>query len=137
MLPVAHRRRLSSLAIDWTFLPDGSGGYEGPIGHWQVYNSTSLGRLNSAAGFSSRKFRWEIKMSLLIDVRSGILQFMDARNNDYWYARSPAFLGGSLIRFVEWIRIVPDLVFMLAGVIPVVVAALLTYLTIRRKPATA
>ena len=64
----------------------------------------------------------------------GVLQMVDALNNGYWHARSPAFLGGSLIKFIEWIRIVPDLIFGIAGVVPIVIAALLTYMTILKKP---
>jgi hypothetical protein len=52
-------------------------------------------------------------------------------------ARSQPLLSGSLIRFIEWIRIVLDLIFMLAGVVPIVLAALLTYLMMQRNLATA
>jgi nitric oxide reductase subunit B len=76
-------------------------------------------------------------MVLMTLFPGGILQMVDVLNNGYWHARSPAFLGGSLIKFIEWIRIVPDLIFGIVGVIPVVLAALLTYLTIRKQPATA
>jgi nitric oxide reductase subunit B len=67
----------------------------------------------------------------------GILQLLDALNNGYWHARSPAFLGGSLIKFIEWIRIVPDLTFTIAGVLPMLIAACLTYAAIARTPARA
>jgi nitric oxide reductase subunit B len=85
---------------------------------------------------------WGLNIGLLLMVLitlfpGGILQLVDVLNNGYWHARSQAFLGGSLIRFIEWIRIVPDLIFGIAGVIPIVLAALITYLTIRKQPATA
>jgi nitric oxide reductase subunit B len=85
---------------------------------------------------------WGLNIGLLLMVLitlfpGGVLQMVDALNNGYWHARSQAFLGGSLIRFIEWARIVPDLIFGIVGVIPVVLAALLTYLMIRKQPATA
>ncbi len=85
---------------------------------------------------------WGLNIGLLLMVLitlfpGGVLQMTDALNNGYWHARSQAFLGGSLIKFIEWIRIVPDLIFGIAGVLPIVVAALLTYLTIRKRPAIA
>jgi nitric oxide reductase subunit B len=85
---------------------------------------------------------WGLNVGLLLMVLitlfpGGILQMVDVLNNGYWHARSPEFLGGSLIKFIEWIRLVPDLIFGIVGVIPIVLAALLTYLTIRKQPATA
>jgi nitric oxide reductase subunit B len=85
---------------------------------------------------------WGLNLGLLLMVLitlfpGGVLQMVDVVNNGYWHARSQAFLGGSLIKFIEWIRIVPDLIFGVAGVIPMLIAALLTYLAMRKKPAEA
>jgi nitric oxide reductase subunit B len=85
---------------------------------------------------------WGLNIGLLLMVLitlfpGGVLQLVDVLNNGYWHARSQAFLGGSLIRFIEWIRIVPDLIFGVAGVLPIVIAALLAYLAIRKKPSLA
>jgi nitric oxide reductase subunit B len=85
---------------------------------------------------------WGLNVGLLLMVLvtlfpGGVLQLVDALNNGYWHARSQAFLGGSLIRFIEWARIVPDLIFGLVGVLPIALAALLTYLKIRKQPAAA
>ena len=85
---------------------------------------------------------WGLNIGLLLMVLislfpGGILQLTDVLNNGYWHARSQAFLGGSLIKFIEWARIVPDLIFGVAGVVPIVFAALLTYMTMRKRPATA
>ena len=84
---------------------------------------------------------WGLNIGLLLMVvitlfPGGVLQLIDVLNNGYWHARSPAFLGGSLIRFIEWARIVPDLIFGIVGVVPIAIAALMTYLVIRKKPAT-
>lgn len=85
---------------------------------------------------------WGLNVGLLLMVLitlfpGGVLQLMDVLNNGYWHARSPAFLSGSLIKFIEWIRIVPDLIFGVVGVVPIVIAALLTYLTMRKEPVIA
>jgi nitric oxide reductase subunit B len=85
---------------------------------------------------------WGLNVGLLLMVLitlfpGGVLQLIDSLNYGYWHARSPAFLGGSLIKFIEWVRIVPDLVFGIAGVVPIVIAALITYITIRKNPVTA
>jgi nitric oxide reductase subunit B len=76
-------------------------------------------------------------MVLITLFPGGVLQMVDVVNNGYWHARSQAFLGGSLIKFIEWIRIVPDLIFGIAGVMPIVIAALLTYTTMLKKRAAA
>jgi nitric oxide reductase subunit B len=85
---------------------------------------------------------WGLNVGLLLMVLitlfpGGVLQLIDVLNNGYWHARSPAFLGGSLIKFVEWIRLVPDLVFGVAGVVPMLIAAGLTYLMLVRTPVKA
>ncbi len=85
---------------------------------------------------------WGLNVGLLLMVLitllpGGILQMVDALNNGYWHARSQDFLGTSLMKFIEWIRLVPDVTFLVAGVIPMLIAAFLTYLTISRTPARA
>jgi hypothetical protein len=39
--------------------------------------------------------------------------------NGYWHARSLDYLSGKLPRFIEWMRIVGDTVFILAGALPI------------------
>jgi nitric oxide reductase subunit B len=85
---------------------------------------------------------WGLNVGLLLMVvitlfPGGILQMVDALNNGYWHARSQEFLSGPVIKFIEWIRIVPDLTFTIAGVIPMLIAAFLTYVTLVRTPAKA
>ncbi len=82
---------------------------------------------------------WGLNLGLLLMVLitlfpGGVLQLIDVLNNGYWHARSPLFLGGSLIKFIQWIRIVPDLIFGMAGVLPMFIAAALTYLMVKRQP---
>ncbi|HEY5982008.1 MAG TPA: cbb3-type cytochrome c oxidase subunit I [Anaerolineales bacterium] len=85
---------------------------------------------------------WGLNVGLLFMVLitlfpGGVLQLIDVLNNGYWHARSPEFLGGNLIKVVEWVRIIPDTTFLVAGVIPMLIAAGLTYLTVRRTPVKA
>jgi len=54
---------------------------------------------------------------------AGVLQFFDAITNGYWHARRLAFTMGGLFHTLEWVRMAGDLVFLLAGVVPLVIAA--------------
>ncbi len=66
---------------------------------------------------------------------SGILQVADVINNGYWHARSPAFLDSALYHDFAWVRMPSDLLFILAGAVPLVAATALTYLQAwREKP---
>ncbi len=60
----------------------------------------------------------------------GVLQFIDVLNNGYWHARSFDFLTQSLMRTLEWVRIPADTIFLVMGVVPLVIAALMTYRSI-------
>lgn len=71
-------------------------------------------------------------MSLVSLFPGGILQLVDVINNGYWHARSQEFLSGGLIKSLEWIRIVPDLIFSLIGVIPLVIGLFVTYWYVRK-----
>ena len=82
---------------------------------------------------------WGLNIGLLLMVLisllpGGILQMVDALNNGYWHARSPEFLATGVMKFIEWIRIVPDVIFLVAGVLPILFAALQTYLMLTRRP---
>jgi nitric oxide reductase subunit B len=71
---------------------------------------------------------WGLNIGLALMVvmnlfPGGLLQLMDVLKNGYWHARSPEFLSERFIRFVEWIRLPADVVFIAAGVIPLVIAA--------------
>lgn len=74
-------------------------------------------------------------MVLLHLFPGGVLQLIDVLENGYWHARSPAFLNQPTMRWIEWLRLPADLIFIAAGVIPALVATLLTYRIARRSPA--
>ena len=63
-----------------------------------------------------------------------MLQLLDVINNGYWHARSPEFLNMKLIKSIEWVRIFPDLIFAIGGAIPIAIAAILTYVNLRKRP---
>jgi nitric oxide reductase subunit B len=70
---------------------------------------------------------------------SGVLQVRDALENGYWHARSLAYTGGALPRLFEWLRLPADLVFILLGALPILIAVGLGYLGLwrRQQPAGA
>ncbi|MFZ1887505.1 MAG: cbb3-type cytochrome c oxidase subunit I [Candidatus Binataceae bacterium] len=65
----------------------------------------------------------------------GVLQLYDVLQNGYWHARSEAFGHSTLMHSLEWARLPGDLIFIVLGVAPLVIAALKTYANLRRGPA--
>lgn len=57
----------------------------------------------------------------------GVFQFLDVIENGYWHARSLEFLSGRFMNWVEWARLPGDLIFIVAGVAPLVYASLFVY----------
>jgi nitric oxide reductase subunit B len=56
-------------------------------------------------------------------VPMGIIQLYDSFQNGYWHAREPELLTQSAVRIVEWLRMPGDIVFIVAGILPVVYLA--------------
>jgi nitric oxide reductase subunit B len=83
---------------------------------------------------------WGLNIGLALMVvldlfPAGVLQLWDVLTNGYWHARSLSFIMTGTFHTVEWIRIVGDLVFLLCGVFPLVLAAIKSYLSRDLKPA--
>ncbi len=81
---------------------------------------------------------WGLNIGLALMVvgnlfPGGVLQFYDVLTNGYWHARSLAYTGQDPARFIEWCRMPGDLVFIFLGVVPMVMAAGLTYWYITRS----
>lgn len=57
----------------------------------------------------------------------GVLQVWDVLENGYWHARSLAFIGTERAHFIEWMRMPGDVVFIVFGAIPLVIASLKAY----------
>lgn len=72
-------------------------------------------------------------MVLLNLFPGGVLQFMDVLKNGYWHARSPAFLDTKTTTLIEWLRLPADAIFIALGVAPILIAAALAYLRMRRS----
>jgi nitric oxide reductase subunit B len=54
----------------------------------------------------------------------------DLLKNGYWHARRLDYLGGELPRLLEWLRLPSDLVFVLLGALPILIAVGLGYLSL-------
>ena len=61
----------------------------------------------------------------------GILQIWDVLEHGYWHARSLEFMGQERIRLMEWISMPSHMILIFLGVVPMVGAAMLTYLRMR------
>ncbi len=72
-------------------------------------------------------------MLVLSLLPSGLWQVRDVLENGYWHARSLAYTGGSLPRLFEWLRLPADLIFILLGVLPILIAVGLAYLGLWRR----
>jgi nitric oxide reductase subunit B len=61
----------------------------------------------------------------------GVLQVWDVMQNGYWHARSLDYIGSDRSRLIEWLRLPGDLVFIVFGTVPLVIAAVKGYLGAR------
>ncbi|MGE5383348.1 MAG: nitric-oxide reductase large subunit [Omnitrophica WOR_2 bacterium] len=64
---------------------------------------------------------------------SGVLQLLDVINNGYWHARSLEFSGQQHIINLAWLRLPADILFMIAGVLPLLIAVISTYFNMRKS----
>lgn len=64
----------------------------------------------------------------------GVLQLWDVLQNGYWHARSLEYIGSDRSRLIEWLRMPGDMVFIVFGAIPLVIAAVKAYLNLRTAP---
>jgi nitric oxide reductase subunit B len=70
---------------------------------------------------------------------AGVLQLRDVVEHGYWHARSLAFSAGAWPRLIEWLRLPGDLVFIVLGAFPILLALGLGYRSLwapRRPGAT-
>ena len=63
----------------------------------------------------------------------GVLQLWDVLTNGYWHARGLDYLNQGFVRLIEWCRLPGDLIFIVLGVLPLVIATCLTYISMRRS----
>ena len=55
---------------------------------------------------------------------AGILQLADIVNYGYWHGRQLAFIDTGMFHILEWLRIVADVIFIVAGSIPILIFTL-------------
>lgn len=72
---------------------------------------------------------WGLNVGLALMVvtdlfPAGVLQLWDSLQNGYWHARRLEFLTTGTFHTLEWVRIGADMVFLIAGVVPILIAAL-------------
>ncbi len=53
----------------------------------------------------------------------GMLQLFDSFQNGYWHARTPEFYERPSVRFLEWLRLPGDALFIAGGILPIVYLA--------------
>jgi nitric oxide reductase subunit B len=66
---------------------------------------------------------------------SGVLQVWDVVQHGYWHARSLDFVATPRAHLIEWLRLPGDLVFIIFGAIPMLIAALKSWAGVRRQAA--
>jgi nitric oxide reductase subunit B len=84
---------------------------------------------------------WGVNLGLALMVLldlfpAGVLQLWDAISNGYWHARRLSFLMSGTFHTLEWVRIVADLTFLLAGALPLFLAVLRLVLAGREEQRT-
>jgi nitric oxide reductase subunit B len=62
----------------------------------------------------------------------GVFQLRDVLMNGYWHARGLDYLNQGFVRLIEWCRLPGDLVFILLGVVPLVIATCMTYVRMKK-----
>jgi len=65
---------------------------------------------------------------------SGVLQVWDVLQNGYWHARSLEYIGSGRSRLFEWLRMPGDVVFIVFGAVPLVIAATKAYVNVQAAP---
>ena len=74
-------------------------------------------------------------MVILSLFPGGVLQVWDVVQHGYWHARSLEYIGSGRARLIEWLRLPGDLVFIIFGAIPLVIASIKGYLGVRTHAA--
>ncbi len=66
-----------------------------------------------------------LALMVILDLfPGGVIQLWDSIANGYWHARRLTFLMGGTFHKLEWLRMVGDMVFLLAGALPITIGAL-------------
>ena len=71
-------------------------------------------------------------MIVITLVPVGVMQALESFRNGFWSARSIEFYQQPAVKRLLWLRIIPDMVFLFAGILPLVGAACYGFLNMRR-----
>ncbi len=71
-------------------------------------------------------------MILLTLLPIGVMQALESFNNGFWSARSFGFYRQPVVHLLLWLRMIPDSIFIVAGVVPVAAAMVYGFLHLRR-----
>jgi len=78
-----------------------------------------------------------LALMVILDLfPGGVIQLWDSISNGYWHARRLTFLMGGTFHKLEWLRMVGDMVFLLAGALPITLGALRSVWKRDRSPTT-
>jgi nitric oxide reductase subunit B len=74
---------------------------------------------------------WGLNLGLALMVLTdlfpaGVLQLSDSLTHGYWHARRLTYLMSGTFHTLEWVRILADTVFLALGVVPILIAALMS-----------
>ncbi|MBA4548705.1 nitric-oxide reductase large subunit [Thermoactinomyces intermedius] len=72
-------------------------------------------------------------MILITLLPVGMVQLQTAFEQGFWVARDPSFYQDGLVRVLLWLRIIPDSIFILAGVVPLVWAVVRAMFHLRKS----
>ncbi|MCW5977660.1 MAG: cbb3-type cytochrome c oxidase subunit I [Bryobacteraceae bacterium] len=72
-------------------------------------------------------------MILVTLVPVGALQAIASFERGFWWARSFEFYAQPLVNKLLWLRMIPDAIFIVAGILPLVAAALYGFLHLRQE----
>jgi nitric oxide reductase subunit B len=63
----------------------------------------------------------------------GVMQALESFRNGFWSARSLEFYQQPLVHKLLWLRMIPDSVFLAAGVVPLVAASVYGLMHLRKR----
>jgi nitric oxide reductase subunit B len=97
----------------------------------ETTDETTWSRLKYFVGCGFFGLNIGLAMMVLLSLfPTGVLQLRDVLENGYWHARSLDYLAGGWPRFLEWLRMPGDLVFIFLGALPILIAVALGYRTL-------
>jgi len=92
-------------------------------------SESAWARAGRLIGFGFWGLNAGLALMIVLDLfPAGLLQLWDVITNGYWHARQPAFTMHGPFHALEWVRLIGDAVFLVAGVVPLVTATLLVVL---------